>query len=214
MTRYSVAVFTAALIAFTFTWDSGVAAQKVRTLRQNHEPLTSRLLPDDEVVLVEPLTGPPLPLPGTRARETELKNLNRWQEIVAVHQAIPQSSFTANGTWLHTKVQARVMQTLKTGTLATAPGELIEFMHEGGELRVNGVIIRSAAGLSFDRNSKYLIALRFDRDLKAWQPAATFELDNLGSLRGSKRREGLIPDSALYGLTLAEVADALSKGAK
>jgi len=214
MTRYSIAAFAAALITFAFTWDSSVAAQKVRTLRQNHEPLVSRLLPDDEVVIVEHLMGPPYPAPVTKTRETELKDLNRWQEIVVIHQVVPQSSFAMNGTWLNTKVQARVMQTLKTGPLATTPGKLIEFTHEGGELKVNGVIIRSAAGLSFDPNSRYLVALRFDRDLQAWQPVAIFELDNLGSLRGSRRRDGSTPPNALDGLRLAEVADALSKGAK
>ena len=212
--RISVVAFSAALVAFTFASSSSVAAQKARTLRQNHEPLVSRLLPDDEVVIVEHLTGPPFPPPVTKTRETELKDLNRWQEIAVIHQAVPQSSFAMKGTWLKTTVQARVLQTLKTGPLATAPGKPIEFMHEGGELKVNGVTIRSAAGLSFDPNSRYLAALRFDSYEKEWQPVAIFELDNLGSLRGSRRREGSTPPSALHGLKLPEVADALSKGAK
>jgi hypothetical protein len=54
----------------------------------------------------------------------------RWDEIVVIHQARPRSLFAMNGTWLNPRVQARVIQTLKTGRLATAPGKVIEFEHE------------------------------------------------------------------------------------
>lgn len=103
---------------------------------------------------------------------------------------------------------------LKTGPLPTAPGKVIEFEHEGGELKVNGVIIRSASGLSFDQNSRHLVALRFHPDLQKWQPVVMFELDNLGILRAARTRSGQTPNSALFGLSLADVAAAISKGAK
>lgn len=146
MTRCSVVTFVAAAITVTFA--SGVAAQKVRTLRQNHQPIVSRLLPDDQVVVIEHLMGPPLSAAFYKTREIELKDLDRWEEVAVIHQARPQSFFAMNGTWLNTRVTARVVQTLKTGRLATAPGKVIEFEHEGGELDVNGVIVRSAVGVS------------------------------------------------------------------
>jgi len=82
-----------------------------------------------------------------------------------------------------------MMQTLKTGQLATRPGTVIEFEHEGGELDVNGVLVRSAAGVSFENNSKYVVALLFYYLSKRREPALIFELDNLGVLRGHKRRK-------------------------
>jgi hypothetical protein len=119
-----------------------------------------------------------------------------------------------NGTWLNTRVQARVIQTLKTGRLTTAPGKLIEFEHEGGELELKGVIVRSALGVSFDENAKYLVAVRFHPDMQKWQVGVMFELDNLSRLRGTRRRDGSTSNSALHGLSLSEVADVISRGAK
>lgn len=95
MSRSSVATFLTAAIAVTCTF--GLEAQKVRALRQNDQPIVSRLLPDDEVVVVEHLMGLPRPSPFTKTRETELKDLDRWEEIVVIHQAMPQSFFTMNG---------------------------------------------------------------------------------------------------------------------
>lgn len=214
MSGFSIATFAAALTTLTFISGPTVSAQKVRTVRQNDQPIVSRLLSEDQVVVVERLIGPPNPPPVIRTRETELKDLDRWEEIAVIHQARPQSFFVMNGTWLNTRVQVRVMQTLRTGRLATAPGRVVEFEDEGGELAVNGVIVRSATELSFDHNSRYLVALRFETDLQRWQPVVIFELDNLGVLRGTRRRDGSTPPSALHGLRLAEVADAIAKGAK
>ena len=181
MTQFSVATFAAAVVTGTFT--SGVAAQKVRMLRQNDQPITSRLLPDDGVVVIEHMAGPPRPSPFTWTRDAELKDLASWEEVAVIDQARPQSFFVMNGAWLNTRVQARVMQTLKTGRLATAPGKLIEFEHDGGELEVNGVIVRSSAGVSFENAKRYLVAIRFHPDLQKWQVGMMFELDNLGVLR-------------------------------
>jgi hypothetical protein len=91
---------------------------------------------------------------------------------------------------------------------------VIEFQHAGGELKHNGVIIRSAWGLSFDQNSRYLVALRFQPDLQKWQPVVMSELDNLGILRATRPRSGSVSNSPLHGMRLGEVADAISKGAK
>ena len=215
MTRFLVATF-AAVIAFAAVSASSPsnAAQKVRVLRQNDQPIVSRLLPDDQVVVIEDSMGPPRPSPFKKTREVELRDLASWEEVAVVHQAKSRSFLVMNETWLNTIVHARVMQTLKTGRLQTAPGSVIEFEHEGGELNVNGVIVRSAVGVSFEENSRYLIAVRFHPDLKKWQVGVMFELDNLNALHGSKRRSGQMPDSALFGLSLADVAAAISKGAK
>ncbi len=212
MTRFSVATFAAAVLILAGTSDSGAAAQKVRTLRQNGQPIVSRLLPDDQVVVIESVMGPSRPSPFTRTRETELRDLASWEEVAVIHQAQPQSFFVMNGTWLNTRVAARVMQTLKTGRLATAPGRVIEFEHAGGELEVNGVIVRSAVGVSFENATRYLVAVRFHPDLQKWQVGVMFELDNLGVLRGHRRRDGSAPDSALLGVSLADIAGAISKG--
>jgi hypothetical protein len=212
MSRFSVA--SSLTLAMAVTCSFGVAAQKARTLRPSDQPIASRLLPDDQVVIVESLMGPSQPSPFTWTRDTELKDLASWEEVAVIHQARSQSFLVMNGTWLNTRVQARVMQTLKTGRLVTAPGKLIEFEHEGGELKINSVIVRSAVGVSFDENSRYLVAVRFHPDLQKWQVGVMFELDNLNTLRGSRRRSGQTPDSALFGLSLADVAAAISKGAK
>lgn len=209
MGRFSVATFLTAVLAVTCTF--GVAAQKVRTLRPSDQPIASRFLPDDQVVVVESLMAPPEPSPFKWTRDTELKDLAGWEEVAVIQQPRSQSVFVMDGTWLNTRVQARVMQTLKTGRLATAPGKLIEFEHEGGELKVNGVIVRSDVGVSFDENSRYLVAVRFHPDLQQWQVGVMFELDNLGVLREHTRRDGSTPESALRGVRLADVADAISK---
>ncbi len=181
---------------------------------QNDQPIVSRLLPDDEVVTIERLMGPPLPPPvGYKpTRESELRDLGRWEEIAVIDEVKSQSFFVMQGTWLNTRVTARVIQTLRTGRLATAPGSLIEFEHEGGELEVNRVIVRSAQGVYFENSRRYLVAVRVHPYLPAaWQVVVMFELDSLGRLQGSKWRSGSTPDSALHGVSLAEVAEAISK---
>lgn len=155
--------------------------------------------------------GPPGPSPFTRSREIELKDLAGWEEVAVIHQAKPQSFLVMNGTWLNTRVTARVMQSLKTGRLGTTPGKLIEFEHEGGELELNGVIVRTSVGVSFENAKRYLVGIRFHPDLNKWQVGEMFELDSLGGLRGNTRRDGSTSTSALHGMSLAEVADALSR---
>lgn len=214
MTRFSVATVAAAVVAFAVTSDAGVAAQKVRSLRWG-QPIVSSLLPDDEIVLVYGgAIATPAPYGVVTTPASELKGLARWEELVVIQQATQQSFFVKAGTWLNTRVQARVIQTLKTGRLATAPGTLIEFEHEGGELEVNGVIVRSAEGVSFENSKRYLVAVRFHPDLQKWQVVVTFELDNQGVLRKITRRDGSTSTSALHGSSLTEVADAISKGAQ
>ena len=116
------------------------------------------------------------------------------------------------GTWLKTRVTARVSQTLRTGRLATAPRRVIEFEHERGELQVNRVIVRSAQGVYFENSKEYLIGVRVHPDSPtAWQVVVMFEIDSLGRLQGAKRRSG---SSALHGVGLAEVVAAISKRAQ
>ena len=210
MNRFNVAILTAVLTA---SYISGVAAQKVRTLPPDNKPIESRLLPDDEVVVVQPLMA------SRRStfewtRESELSDLATWEEVAVIHQAKSESFFVRNGTWLDTRVTARVMQTLKTGRLATAPGRPITFEHGGGELSVRAVTVRSAEGVSFEPSKRYLVAIRYHDGLQKWQVGVMFELDNLGFLREHRRRSGSTVQSALTGLRLAEVADAISKRPK
>lgn len=213
MTRFSVAL-AAAVVAFVVTSDARVAEQKVRSLRWG-QPIVSSLLPDDEIVLVYGgAVVTPAPYGVVTTRESELKGLARWEELAVIQQASPRSFFVMDGTWLNTRVQARVIQTLKTGRLATAPGTVIEFEHEGGELKLNGVIVRSAEGVSFENSKRYLVAVRFHPDLQKWQVVVMFELDNQGVLRSITRRDGSTSTSALHGVSLTAVADAISKGAQ
>lgn len=212
MSRLCVTIVLAATIAVLCSVNA--AAQKVRTLPPGDRPVESRLLADDQVVVIESLMGPSEPSPFKLTQEQEIRDLARWEEVAIIHQARPQSFWVMNGTWLNTRVQARVMQTLKTGRLATAPGKLIEFEHEGGDLTANGVIIRSAVGVSFDENTRYLVGVRFHPDLKKWQVGVMFELDNLGFLREHTRRDGSTPDSALNGARLADIVEAIAKTAK
>jgi hypothetical protein len=114
-------------------------AQTVRTLVQNAQPIVSRLLPDDQVVIVQRLSGPPLPPPpGTPTRATSLEQLARLEEVAVIHEPKSQSFFVLDSTWLNTRVHARVMHSLKTNRLGTAPGRSIEFELEGGALEVSG----------------------------------------------------------------------------
>jgi hypothetical protein len=212
MTRFSVATVAAAVIVFAATTDARVAGQKVRSLRWG-QPIVSSLLPDDEIVLVySGAVVMPAPYGVVRTRESELKDLARWEELAIIQQATPQSFFVNNGTWLNTRVQARVIQTLKTGRLVTAHGTAIEFEHEGGELQVKGVIVRSAEGVSFENSKRYLVAVRFEHDRQKWRVVVMFELDNEGVLRKIIRRDGSTSISALHGLSLSEVSNAISKG--
>ena len=79
---------------------------------------------------------------------------------------------------------------------------------------MNGVIVRSAEGVSFENSKRYLVAVRFHTELQKWQVVVMFELDNQGALRNITRRDGSTSTSALHGLSLTEVADAISKGAQ
>ncbi len=216
MTRFPVALLAVAVITFICTADLGLAAQKVRELRPNGQPIVSRLLPDDDVVIIESLMpdGLPPPFGYKPTRESELKTLGSFEELAVIDEVKSQSFFVMQGEWLNTRVTGRVSQTLKTGRLGTAPGSLIEFEHQGGELEVNKVIIRTAQGVYFENSKRYLVAVRFHPDLPAWQVVMMFELDSLGRLQARKLRSGSTPDSPLDGVSLSEVAEAISKGAQ
>ena len=208
-------VAAVAALPLTVTAASTLALQKVRTLPPFANVLSS-LRPDDEIVIVQSTAVVAPAPPHVLTPEMEFSGLARLEEVAVIEQARPRSFFVMKGTWLNTRVQARVVQTLKTGRLATAPGTTVEFEHEGGELQVKGVIVRSDVGVVFDDAPRYLVGIRREdyRKSSTWKVVRMFAVDDVGTLRPFQVRSGSPRESPLHGMSVSDVAAEIAKRAR
>jgi hypothetical protein len=145
-------------------------AQSERTARimapEKGKPLASRLLPGDKVVDLmwiqsEPLTasGPVGPMPRV------LNILMNTYDSLALIDIVDVSAFeTPELGWIRRKANSSVVEVFKRGQIPES--DRIQLVLDGGELNFGSVVVRTDRYAVLTPGTRYLVALRFDRELK------------------------------------------------
>ncbi|MEK7996486.1 MAG: hypothetical protein AAB403_22020 [Planctomycetota bacterium] len=184
-----------------------------RVIIRDGTPIPSRIRPDDKVVVIERLTGPPLvvnPINPDSPQE-ELMELASYGDILVVDSVTAQSSLSDGDAWITTRVKGRVANVLKAKQSARTEGESIEFELDGGEVVVGAVTVRAGVVPVF-RQSRYLVAFTFNALARSLVVTKLMAIDADGTLRSYERTGSQAPlSSALHGMNITDVLSQLKR---
>lgn len=183
----------------------------IRTVQFTSKPIAEMLRPDDDIVVVEWNLG-------IEILDNHLNPSDALQAAVAA-PSVTAAIVTVTGVsgvlalenaWIHTKFVAIIDELLKVGKSVqqrnrVARGQAIEFFVHGGEVAVNGVVVRARDVVRYPIARKYLVFLHQKMHENGWTLSSSVPL-----LIDSERLSAVAPArSDISGLTLADVKKAL-----
>lgn len=176
-------------------------------------PVAKRLRPDDSVVVIKMLSGPPLI--GQRAPESftqEIERLANRDAIAVVDIINTEGVWVDDGTWLRTQVTGTVNQLIKWDGSTEQRPTRIEFWHHNGETILKGVRVIAGSYLEFERGRRYLVFLY---QARPWglTVVQAYALGTDGRLERIRYSSGAFDSNAstLTGREFNQVVDALTR---
>jgi hypothetical protein len=163
---------------------------RVRVIQQwAKPPLAARLLPDDEIVVVERMF-PPYELNDVdqkMSRDDALRRaINSSKAVVVVDVETASGVLAENDTWLWTRANAVLRETvLPAPQLVAKNGERVIVVEDGGAMTIEGKTVRTAQVVEpMHPGGRYLMFLIFNPDANGISyPLARFEVRQDGTLR-------------------------------
>jgi hypothetical protein len=205
------------------------ATPKIRELIWSRtQPVASRLLPDDEVVVIRDIRDadlvivPRTPLTIRQAIEGAAVDS---EAVAIVHVELVDGVLSRRDTWVETRIAGTITEVLRTSSGYTARrGQHVEVRWSAGEITIGHIIVRSVFGRReepVDYASKlpvdrlYLMFLN-DAGDRLFFPVETPVLIEDGKLRypwpeGSFRNQ---PTHPLEGLALSDVTRMVKRAKK
>ena len=206
VTLWCVAMFLVELNGFIAPQP---ASPRVRTiLYRPGVALGTRLLPDDQVVLVKQEPGL-LVLPGKQTRQQKIAFLTRSSDVVVVADVSNVvSELTTDKSWINTRVVALAGEVLKSRKRPFERGQQLDIEYEGGgELTIRSCLVKAGEPLKVEAGRRYLLFLVVHPNTGALLPMGTPLMIDNGKLvnpwiveLGSHARD------LLHGLRLEQVA--------
>lgn len=189
------------------------AGVKVRQIWRSRQPIASLLVPGDVVVEIRVLEvrEPAIDQP----RFAELQTYQYTDDVLLVRELDRRPVLVSNGSWIRTRVGAVVERAYKTKNLGAAAGATVEYDYDGGEMTINGVLVKTMHEPVF-RDRRQLVAFRlYDPPFGGGiylQPIKLFGVSDEGTLQPWQFRDGIpSPPSKLYGVHLDEIENELRK---
>jgi hypothetical protein len=184
--------------------------------QQRNVPIASRLLPGDELVLIEPEGyGTRFVNPSVPDLPDDLDLRARVSDLIVVAQLVEsQGMLVNNNSWIRTKLIFRSLRVIKDSKhVVTDTAPLITVYHDGGDIRINSVLVRAGFYYVYEVNKRYLLFLRsFSKDNNALSgvQVAVNDQNKLTSMQISNGRNSS-GTSHLYGLNLEVVIKELNR---
>ena len=179
-------------------------------------PLVSKLMPGDDIVVVERAVMPPGRVrPSVQSFEAEVTELIRHDAVFVGEAVATGGTLIDQGTWVRGHVTVLVKQLVKgTGDLETSPGT-VTFSHRNGHILINGVQVRAGNYPAFQPGVNYLLFLSSDRR-EGWTLSLGLVVDQKQRLAPLKMSSGAFQEvpSALHGKGLAPVVEALTQAGR
>jgi hypothetical protein len=211
MTRHHwIWVFAApmALLGLATTGISAQGLEKTRRVPWSSEiPLKDVVRPGDaHVSVLKPEHYEPFVEEDTAERELAVRAADAGYVIVADITSLTPL-VTDDGTWVTTKIGARVSQVLRQNDQypQKMPGTW-QIVQDGGELLVDGVVVKVGMYPVVKPGGRYLIFTWHDRKRDITHLGPSFLIDARGTLVTSETSiDGPLP-SVMNGMNLSEVA--------
>jgi hypothetical protein len=184
-----------------------------RILIRDETPIPLRIRPDDVVVVIERLTGPPLMVSPVNpdSPQEELMELASYSDVVVVDSVTARSSLSHEDTWITTRVNGRVSGVVAAKHSARRAGQSIEFELDGGQVVIGRVTVRAGVVPVF-RHSRYLVAFTFNALAKSLVVTKLLAIDGEGVLRPYEHTgRQQLSASALHGMRITDVVSALKR---
>jgi hypothetical protein len=191
--RWLFVIITSVQVAFAVV--STAVAQdrpperRVRVIQQwLRPPLAARLLPDDDIVVVERMF-PPYELNDVAqkmSRDEALRQaVNLSRSVIVVDVETVSGVLAEEDTWLWTRAHAVLRETVVAAPqLAAKKGSQVIVVEDGGEMTIDGKTVRTAPVVQPMRpGGRYLMFLLSPTDDGISYPLARFEVMEDGTLR-------------------------------
>ena len=122
-------------------------------------PIANRLLPDDKEVFVYMETLPGYRTDGApESFDQEIKRLRISEIIAVVRVETVDGELIEDGTWIGTKVNAKIEQLVQSPPGSTLDSS-VEFAFSGGTTEINKVVVTAGTFWQFVQGERYLILL-------------------------------------------------------
>ncbi len=140
-----------------------VRARKTRTISVTNQPIFKSLLPDDDIVVIAPfgesLAGMyDLPPPALFERTIR----DGLRTIALVEVGTVSGVVTDRGTQIRTRFVGRVVEVISRSTTNKdaeniVAGRPLECRVHGGEVAINGVVVRTASAVDYPYPARYVM---------------------------------------------------------
>jgi hypothetical protein len=178
-------------------------------------PITARLEPDDDVVIVMQEAFA-LRSPGVPTRKDAVEELRGYSKggAIVIDVETVTAAFIEGGRWVETDFQGSIVDVVLPGLPGATPGSTVRFHYLwGGDIIAGGVLVRAMVGrpLGVIAGKRYFM---FVNDLEPNMPGKVFEVKADGTLINPAVPESkgslAEPFDVLVGLTVAQVRALLS----
>jgi hypothetical protein len=216
-------VLAMAVVSATVVAKLQQASRRVRTIPWTTTPITDRLRPDDDIVIVDRVKeSAQFDREPTWLEFTRLK-ADSSNMIVVVEIADVGPVLAEKDTWIDTRASGTVKEVLMSGEPAgIAREQRIAFQNPGGEMMIGQVLVRAWDKMRVERGKRYFVFLWRNADTGVLYANHAPLLIDKGTLtnpwesESSTRRDlpyGVKRDP-LHGLKLADVANEVKRFAK
>jgi hypothetical protein len=190
---------------------------RVRVVRQRAGvSITSLLLPDDEIVVIESSGHWQTIAPPESAREMLRQGVQRNDLSVVLEVTDIIGILEKDRSWIRTRVTGRVVELLMSRDAAAPLGAQLEIDYPwAGETRVGNVLVRAGELLRMQKGQRYFTFLKRNPETREWHIAGALlrvdgaKLASLESPESSRASPG-----PLHGLKYADVAKQVRRLAK
>ena len=179
-------------------------------------PIVERLLPSDDIVVVEKNSFPPgIALNAEETLDAALDHAMLHDSIVVAHGLVTGGTLIDEGTWVRGTVKGSISQIIKAGNGIDRGANRVTFWHHDGEMFIRNVQVKAGIYPLFDPSSSYLLMLGNDESRGPYL-ARAFKVGRGGALTTLMQSDGQtqLPTSALIGKTLEAVVVGLRKRVK
>lgn len=209
------AIFASAIPPVTLAAQTPHTQQgNVRRVSADYRPLAEQLLPGDRIVefLVDTPDDRVLANPPLTRQEALLLAVSEAEQVVMVEVQTADNRLIDKGRLIATRLSCKVVEVMKPQHLPTlGPGANISFQVVGGEVQINGVLVRIRSQAEYKVGLRYLAFLKTreepagDLTNRIYGPQPRLvERDQLKAFPGDDKDK-------LAGLTLTDVRRAAAK---
>lgn len=165
------------------TTQSAKSAERTRVINSDRKvPIAKRLLPQDEVVIIEQDASPPLvALNRFASLEGALDQAMEYNAIAVIRNINRGGVLINGGTWIRGTVTASVVEVVKASPELPSDSKLLKYWHTNGELFVNHVLVRAGRYPMYVPNEDHLLFLGYEPG-RGLYPGRSFRITRDGLL--------------------------------